>query len=316
MLRLTNIFLAILNIFLIFTTENEEIDYSKRLMNLNDFEYIIPQKCELHKKKSNDKIPSLVVLIHSAPLHSELRDALRETWISFDQHVLSYFMLGRTHSKALQDEINKENHKYNDIVQGNFIDSYHNLTYKHIMALKWFSSECNTVKYLLRIDDDVFANIPEVLDYLKKIDSKNPSVIGAFRGPTQVGRGGKGKVTRQQYKENIYPEVALGPVIYSNKFVKAANEKSHTTRFFWIDDVLVTGLIRQQLFAKVTGFDGPHILSHDETHFFTRTDKDPGNFSKPHFLFSQGEILPNGFRLMWKKVGIMRRRLLEKKGSA
>lgn len=59
---------------------------------------------------------------------------------------------------------------YGDIVQENFTDSYRNLTYKCIEAMKWISTYCNRTAYILKADDDVFVNIYAVKKYLTQID--------------------------------------------------------------------------------------------------------------------------------------------------
>lgn len=43
-------------------------------------------------------------------------------------------------TKSLQRKIEEEEAQSHDILQGNFIDSYHNLIFKH--TLKWFSENC------------------------------------------------------------------------------------------------------------------------------------------------------------------------------
>lgn len=48
-------------------------------------------------------------------------------------------MLGAVNNESLQNAINEESERYHDLVQGNFVDSYRNLTYKHVMGLKWIT---------------------------------------------------------------------------------------------------------------------------------------------------------------------------------
>lgn len=60
-----------------------------------------------------------------------------------------------------------ENNQYGDILQGNFIDSYHNLSYKHTMALKYVAERCTQVPYILKCDDDVIINGPVLLNILQ-----------------------------------------------------------------------------------------------------------------------------------------------------
>lgn len=100
-------------------SDENEFDDSKRLLNMHDFEYIIPQtKCKIKSPRST---PYFVVLIHSAPLRRDYRKALRETWFHSDHRMLSYFMLGKVNSPSLQRKIEKENEEFDDIIQGVFV---------------------------------------------------------------------------------------------------------------------------------------------------------------------------------------------------
>lgn len=60
----------------------------------------------------------------------------------------------------------EENSQYNDIVQERFFDTYNNLTLKSVMMLKWVTSNCDKTKYLMKTDDDMFVNIPLLLQTL------------------------------------------------------------------------------------------------------------------------------------------------------
>lgn len=72
--------------------------------------------------------------------------------------------------KLLNQKLRLEFNLYGDIVQENFTDSYRNLTYKCIEAMKWISTYCNRTEYILKADDDVFVNIYAVKEYLTQID--------------------------------------------------------------------------------------------------------------------------------------------------
>jgi hypothetical protein len=137
----------------------------KKLIDLTNFEFLINNKsCENLAQK-----PSVVIAIHSAPRNIERRIAIRETWGQLSRESLIIFMLGAVPEK-IQLEIELENKVYGDIEQGNFIDSYRNMTYKHAMVFKWFLESCRNVKYLLKTDDDVFINTPLLYEYLKEED--------------------------------------------------------------------------------------------------------------------------------------------------
>ena len=55
---------------------------------------------------------------------------------------------GSTEDSELQEEIERENSEHHDIIQGDFVDSYRNLSYKNIMGKLWVSEFCKQVSIL------------------------------------------------------------------------------------------------------------------------------------------------------------------------
>ena len=55
---------------------------------------------------------------------------------------------GSTEASELQEEIERENSEHHDIIQGDFVDSYRNLSYKNIMGKLWVSEFCKQVSIL------------------------------------------------------------------------------------------------------------------------------------------------------------------------
>ena len=51
--------------------------------------------------------------------------------------------------------IDKEIQRYDDALIGDFVDSFHNLTFKDSMLLTWVKEECQA-RFILKGDDDVF----------------------------------------------------------------------------------------------------------------------------------------------------------------
>lgn len=220
---------------------------SSRLSNSAEFKYIISKpKCS-----RGSSAPYFVTLVHTSPTRFERRIASRDTWAHADSRTLTYFLMGMTNSSKVQNRINEEEEEFNDIIQGNFMDSYRNMTYKHIMALKWFSDNCPHVKYLVKLDDDVFVNIPAIYQYLITNEQSINYIHGVKAGRT-VFRTGKWKVTPEEFKDDLYPEFVEGSaVIYPNTFVIDAYKQTFIEPFFWIDDVFVTGIIRMQLNVRI-----------------------------------------------------------------
>lgn len=84
--------------------------------------------------------PLLLMLVHSAPENFLKRNIVRETWGQQSTDVALLFLVGS--SDEHQTSLKVENRKYKDLIQGNFRDAYRNMTYKHVMALKWATYHC------------------------------------------------------------------------------------------------------------------------------------------------------------------------------
>ena len=72
------------------------------------------------------------------------------------------FLLGCPEDVKTQEMLEEENKKHGDIVQGDFLDTYHNLSYKAIMGNLWVSEFCDQAEFVVKTDDDVFIDLYEV----------------------------------------------------------------------------------------------------------------------------------------------------------
>ena len=105
----------------------------------------------------------MVVLIHSAVNNKLKRHIIRESWggshINKRGDIRIAFLLAQPSTPDQQELILQEHLAHRDIVQGSFIDSYRNLTYKHIMGLLWATTFCPQV-------NNVYCNLkllPEII---------------------------------------------------------------------------------------------------------------------------------------------------------
>ena len=79
----------------------------------------------------------------------------------------------------LQELVEEESLHYSDIIQEGFVDSYNNLTLKSVMMLKWVLSNCRSVRYIMKTDDDMFVNINNLVRLLKGRNMSN-LLVGAL----------------------------------------------------------------------------------------------------------------------------------------
>lgn len=123
-----------------------EDDYS-RLIDVNNFEFPRSHKgCHQMENK-----PKIVIIVPSAPDNFAKRKTIRDTWGAKDPRSLLLFIIGTFNNSDWDRKIEWEAMTNDDIIQGNFIDAYRNMTYKHTAALKWFVYNCPDSKFLLKV---------------------------------------------------------------------------------------------------------------------------------------------------------------------
>ena len=94
----------------------------------------------------------IVFLVKSALPNFERRLAIRQTWGKEKQFsnvtIRRVFLLGKSSDDhILQNKLDEEDSKYEDLVQADFIDSYKNLTLKTMSGLKWSVERCSRARY-------------------------------------------------------------------------------------------------------------------------------------------------------------------------
>ncbi|NXG11142.1 B3GT1 galactosyltransferase, partial [Sakesphorus luctuosus] len=60
---------------------------------------------------------------------------------------------------ALRPQLREEDELHRDLLQQDFLDTYHNLTLKTLMGLEWVSRFCPGATYVMKADHDVFLNV-------------------------------------------------------------------------------------------------------------------------------------------------------------
>jgi len=160
-----------MRLILIFTLN---VFIPKQVENPHPFEYILnnPDVCR-------DQDIYLIVFVHTAPDHLKRRNFIRESWglaDNYDVNVRVVFIVGRTaddpDGRDVQCNLMLESDLYNDIIQENFVDSYHNMTYKAIAGLRWIDERCSHARWVLKADDDVFVNMFNLLRYLQCLERR------------------------------------------------------------------------------------------------------------------------------------------------
>ena len=158
-------------------TRYNPIYETKRLFLINNI-----RACESMKR---DIYLSVIILVKSAAINFERRNSIRKTWgwpgnCNYTI-VRTVFLVGLISDNTAQLKIRRENGRYHDIIQGDFIDGYYNNTLKTLMGLKWAYLFCESDYYLFT-DDDYYISTKNLLLFLKDptryeafTDTSNPA---------------------------------------------------------------------------------------------------------------------------------------------
>ncbi|XP_062576742.1 beta-1,3-galactosyltransferase 1-like [Saccostrea cucullata] len=162
-------------------------------------------------------------------------------------------------NNSLQLELEKESAIHKDIVQENFIDSYFNLTYKAVMAMKWVSTYCNEAQYMMKTDDDMYVNTDSLKIALDQYEDLLYESIGGYcwtRATPLRQRSSKWYASYRMYPQKIYPGFCSGTgYVTSVHMARKLFEISPHVPFFHLEDVYM-GLCVYALGLTVTSIKG------------------------------------------------------------
>lgn len=202
----------------------------------------------------------LLILVTSAPSHASARDAVRLTWGHFRARsdVAIAFVLGQAPA-ALEAALVAEDALYGDLIVGNSVDSYQNLTLKTISMLEWKLQYCPQAPYLLKTDDDMFINVPRLLSHVDKAGNASRTIWGRVVYKALPIRSLKSEanskffISKQEWGDSVFPDYATGPAYLMTAdcvgpLLDAAGEPRR--RFMFLEDVFFTGILATELGIK------------------------------------------------------------------
>nr|XP_014091668.1 uncharacterized protein LOC106618439 [Bactrocera oleae]XP_036229500.1 uncharacterized protein LOC106618439 [Bactrocera oleae] len=197
----------------------------------------------------------LLILISSALNHAEARLAIRQTWAHYGtrRDVSIAFVLGRSTNESISKELSIENFIYEDMIRGNFIDSYTNLTLKTISTLEWVDLHCQKAKFILKTDDDMFINVPKLLQFIDSHIKDKRVIYGRLAKQWKPIRNKKSKyyVSTDQFSQPLFPPFTTGPAyLITSDIIHLLYERSLHQVYLKLEDVFTTGIVAQQIGIK------------------------------------------------------------------
>lgn len=234
------------------------------IVNPHDFNYIInpSEKC------SNTSV-FLLIYIHSSPGNVRRRQMLRQTWCDpvilnrFQAKVV--FVMGAVGSEKTMNNIRMESEMYGDILQEDYVDSYRNLTYKGISALKWTSHYCENATYILKTDDDIMVHLFKVIDILKSKKHGDTNAIMCnqwTRMKVLRDKNSKWYIPKELFEPEYFPPYCSGSAfILTSDAATKMHSVAKYVPFFWVDDYYITGMLVKKAGVEQKRMNDGYILN-------------------------------------------------------
>ncbi|ELT99866.1 hypothetical protein CAPTEDRAFT_133879 [Capitella teleta] len=201
---------------------------------------------------------SILIGVCSSFRNIALRESIRETWGRQARNYTSkvVFFIGKPNpaEKLFRVLVEKEKRIHADIIEGDYIDHYANLSMKTLALLDWARGECSTVKYIMKTDDDLFVNFPLLLNELSKFENPTRLLIGykIEQARPISDRFSKWFTPTSLYGKPQYPDYLSGSAyVVTNDLVPELCEISKLNKIFWLEDVYITGILAAKVNATL-----------------------------------------------------------------
>lgn len=201
----------------------------------------------------------ILVLVKGGIDHEEKRTKIRESY-GLEPDLGVRFIVGKSsRNDALNEAILQEVYKFNDLIIGDFEDTYENLVFKSLAALYWYVSlrEELRPKYVLLIDDDVEVSVGELRAVLSQqadahTAQHDPFLLCPWKNPkhARVTRRGPWAVSTEKYSESYWPSYCGGACYLVNfsaasRLYEASKNLAEPVDVR-IEDAFITGVLRKR----------------------------------------------------------------------
>lgn len=288
---------------------------STKLLNLTDFRFTLQlPACAPHI--------DVLIIVKSAPARLAHRQRLRERvgqqLVRTGAHAQRLvFMVAavlggggsgdHAQQRGLQQQIVAEHRAHRDLVQANFVDSYRNLSYKTVALLRWKLDRCPHANYMLQTDDDVWTDVRQMhammappLSALRALP-RHDLLLCSSPGSTLPSRSLRGYTTKwvvtwAEYPHLAYPRYCLGAAVLLTHDVvgRLHAQAQRTTRFLWMDDVFVYGILRDAAGVAISNCGGMV----GEFNRYLEVDAHVGEDLMEYATFRYGDVIE-----CWTNIG-------------
>ncbi len=194
----------------------------------------------------------LLILVACRPKEIKDRILIRKTWgkvkVHMDKPILVRFLIALPKKVLERSLIEDEIAEYGDIIQGDFEDSYKNMTLKVLMGLKWAGLECPDATFVMNLDSDMFVNVYNLVTLLENCPRKNFALGHLIKNAKPFREKEKKWHTPvEMYPDSTYPPYLNGPAyVMSGDLPGLLFNESLNVRYLPWDDVFI-GIVMKRI---------------------------------------------------------------------
>ncbi|ROT70701.1 hypothetical protein C7M84_011000 [Penaeus vannamei] len=213
----------------------------------------------------------VIAYVHSAISRVQERRETRSTWANatasgLGVEIAAVFMVGRAKNQRERQIVQEESQRYHDIVQGDYVDHYRQLSLKALSSLAWVQHHCPQVPWTLHADDDVFIDVFLLKSILEDFRAETTKAFLCNSEWSLAQRAGRWAVSRDEYRNNEYPVFCTGAAwVLPTRLLPRLLRASQTAPFLWVDDVYITGVLAEHAGVTHLGtvYKSKHIQPSD-----------------------------------------------------
>ncbi|XP_031567623.1 beta-1,3-galactosyltransferase 5-like [Actinia tenebrosa] len=217
----------------------------------------------------------LAVAVNSAATghkYRGLRKAIRETWGSSLEYTRNkiwkvFFVLAISENKTEHEMNLQEASRNNDVIIGNFTDNYESVVLKTFMSHYWVTTRFPSCRYVLKTDDDVYARVPRLLQWLERAGAPNRFYGGYVSVGFKTVRDPKNKwfISKSQYEKEYWPPFCHGAfhVLSTDILPQFFNYTKFGRKPFHTDDTYL-GVVASELGIEAKTLPGFDLRYHTE----------------------------------------------------
>lgn len=194
----------------------------------------------------------ILIAINSGIENFNKRQMIRETWANWvnNSNQTLYFFISKPRDQFSKKKLKLENEDYKDLIFLPVEESYYLLSFKVLSILKWSTDHCPNIKFVIKCDDDMFVNWPNLNEFLISNQNQTNLIFGKANEYPEPNRDETSRwyIPYEEYSKDYYPEYVAGPIyIISSDLIPKLLYATSKVKPIYLEDVYITGILRERI---------------------------------------------------------------------